>query len=80
MNEEIIEKAVVLEQERISVLSELPGLLNLSLNFDYKADLLIWEKSSSEEVKKFCQPLRIYEHNKCSRLKKEKLKQKDRWD
>ncbi len=48
----IIEKAVGLERERITVLSELPSAIKFIFELpDYTADLLVWKKSSLDEVK-----------------------------
>lgn len=53
MNYELLTKAVRLERERISVLSELPKAIRFVFKLpDYAADLLVWKKSTSEEVKK----------------------------
>lgn len=48
----IIEGAVGLERERVEVLSELPEAIKFVFELpDYTANLLIWKKSSAEEVK-----------------------------
>jgi len=48
----IIEGAVGLERERINVLSELPEAIKFVFELPiYKTDLLVWKKSSLEEVK-----------------------------
>ncbi|MBI2038230.1 MAG: glutamate--tRNA ligase [Candidatus Magasanikbacteria bacterium] len=48
----ILEKAVSLERERITILSELPEAIKFVFELpDYKADTLVWKKSSNEEVK-----------------------------
>ncbi|HSR88955.1 MAG TPA: glutamate--tRNA ligase [Candidatus Udaeobacter sp.] len=50
---EIIEKAVSLERERITTLSELPEAIKFVFELpNYHSDLLVWKKSDIEEVKK----------------------------
>ncbi len=48
----LLEKAVGLERERITTLSELPGAIKFVFELpEYSPELLIWKKSSAEEVK-----------------------------
>lgn len=48
----ILEKAVSLERERITMLSELPSAIKFIFELpEYKPELLVWKKSSPEEVK-----------------------------
>ncbi len=50
--EELLKKAIVLERERVTVLSELPDAVKFVFRTpDYPADLLVWKKSSKNEVK-----------------------------
>ncbi|TAN32970.1 glutamate--tRNA ligase [Patescibacteria group bacterium] len=52
-NKELIERAVGLERERITTLSELPGALKFVFVLpDYPSDLLVWKKSNRQEVAK----------------------------
>lgn len=52
-NNKVVEKAAGLERERITVLSELPEAIKFIFKLPgYTADLLVWKKSSAEEVKK----------------------------
>lgn len=51
MNYELLTKAVGLERERITTLSELPEAIKFIFNLpDYNHDLLVWKKSTAEEV------------------------------
>ena len=50
-NSELLEKAVGLERERIATLAELPGAIRFVFELpDYNSELLVWKKSSKEEV------------------------------
>ncbi len=49
---DLLEKAVGLERERITVLAELPEAIKFIFELpDYNADLLIWKKSENKEIK-----------------------------
>ena len=61
MNYELLTKAVALEKERITTLSELPEAVNFIFELpDYPADLLVWKKSSKDEVKKILPELAVF--------------------
>ncbi len=50
-NSVLLTKAVGLERERITVLSELPGAIKFVFELpDYGAEMLVWKKSTKEEV------------------------------
>jgi len=50
---ELLKIAVALEKERITILSELPTAIKFIFELpDYSSSLLVWKKSSAEEVKK----------------------------
>lgn len=52
-NSILLTKAVGLERERITVLSELPGAIKFVFELpDYNAEMLVWKKSTKEEVVK----------------------------
>lgn len=51
--EAILTKAVALERERVSTLSELAEAVKFMIKLpDYEGSLLVWKKSSADEVKK----------------------------
>lgn len=78
MNYELLIRAVGLEQERITVLSELPGAIKFIFDLpDYSADLLVWKKSSVEELKKILPTLAEFMNTiSVQDWNKEKLEQK----
>ena len=48
-------KIIALEKERVTTLAELPEALSFIFDLPkYPSDLLVWKKSSAEEVKRFC--------------------------
>ncbi len=75
---ELLTKAVALEKERITVLSELPNAIKFIFDLpDYAADLLVWKKSSAEEVKKILPTLAEFMNTiSVQDWNKEKLEQK----
>lgn len=49
----LLEKAIALERERITILSELPEAIKFVFELpDYPVGLLVWKKSSAAEIKK----------------------------
>jgi len=71
-----LEAAVSLERERITVLSELPEAIKFMVQLpDYNPDLLIWKKSSKEEVVKILPQLAEFLENE-NNWKKENLEEK----
>ncbi len=75
---QLLEKAVSLERERITTLSELPEAIKFVLNLpDYNSELLVWKKSSKEEVDKVLPELvEFYFNLDETDFTKEKLEEK----
>ena len=72
---DLLEKAVELERERITVLAELPEAIKFIFELpNYTADLLVWKKSTKEEVKNILPELvEFFVKLKSGDWKKEKL-------
>lgn len=77
-NKQLLEKAVGLERERITMLSELPGAIKFVFELpNYSANLLVWKKSSVEEVKNILPKLAEFMNTiSIHDWKKEKLEKK----
>lgn len=57
----VIEKAIMLERERVSTLAELPDVVKFVFKLPgYSPELLIWKKSSADEVKEILPKLKDY--------------------
>jgi nondiscriminating glutamyl-tRNA synthetase len=78
MNYELLTNAAALERERITTLSELPEAIKFVFELpDYNADLLVWKKSTKEEVKNILPELAgFFVKLKSGDWKKEKLETK----
>ncbi|TSC84846.1 MAG: glutamate--tRNA ligase GltX [Parcubacteria group bacterium Gr01-1014_13] len=78
IDNKIIEGAVGLERERIEVLSELPEAIKFVFNLpDYNAGLLVWKKSTADEVKNILPKLAEFMNTISVRdWNKEKLEEK----
>lgn len=78
IDHKFLEKAVGLERERITVLSELPEAIKFVFELpDYSVDLLIWKKSTKEEVKSILPELsEFFDKINIRDWKKEKLEAK----
>ncbi len=60
-NSILLTKAVGLERERITVLSELSGAIKFVFDLpDYNAEMLVWKKSSKEELAKILPELSVF--------------------
>ena len=69
-------KIIALEKERVTTLSELPVALAFAFKLpDYPVELLVWKKSTAEEVKKIL-PEVLEELNKIKKWTKADLEQK----
>lgn len=63
-NSELLEKAVGLERERIATLAELPEAIKFVFELpSYNSELLVWKKSSKEEVVKILPELVTFLEN-----------------